>query len=199
MKKKRNRDRHCFRSPLKDMIQIAYLASAQEFLTECQIKDLMEVAYQNIRINEGPLEPQKVVIASGGLYIDSHMGIMQGTEDYVELMRGYEAEKVKVEIHKQDALNDQVRAKTAMLLAGTPYIKNIFSYYNTGGAQTINYSQLQISKDLATDKNWKVFIEGILIDGCTVAFPDAATKTALTITWPGDCPMKCAIRTTSWH
>jgi hypothetical protein len=172
---------------------LTYLASAREFLTECQVKDLMEVAYQNIQINEGPLEPQKVVIASGGLYIDSHMGIMQGTEDYAELMRGYEAEKAKVEIDKQDALNDQVRAKTAMLLAGTPYIKNIFSYYNTGGAQTINYSQLQISKDITTDKNWKVFIEGTLIDGCTVAFPDAATKNALTITWPGELPDKAVL------
>jgi hypothetical protein len=105
---------------------LTYLASAREFLSECQVKDMMEVAFQNVQINEGPLEPQKVVIASGGLYIDSHMGIMPGTEDYAELMRGYEAEKAKVEVDKQDALNDQVRAKTAMLLAGTPYIKNIF-------------------------------------------------------------------------
>jgi len=110
------------------------------------------------------------------------------TEPYSENMRKLEALRVQTEIDGANASNDELRAKTNLLLSGDVFVKNIFVVKEADTFLVL----LQLTKGiLDIDKNhWEVYFDNSKIDNCEINIPSPAPAIAITITWPGEPPQQ---------
>lgn len=170
-----------------DKLKGKRLLDAGDKFTVCEVAKMLKTALVNKEITERPLQTETLVISSGGLYVDSLVGAMRGTEDYSELMRELESQKVLADIQKQLVANDEVRAKTNFLLRDETFIREIFVHYtDTPGART-HYVLLQLTKPVA-DENWKIYFRNTEL-ALPIKFSAGTTdKKSLTITWSGEAP-----------
>jgi len=155
----------------------------------CDYFKILDDGIKNIEIlDDKALNREFLVIASGGLYVDSMLGIVPATEPYSENMRKLEALRVQTEIDGANASNDELRAKTNLLLSGDVFVKNIFVVKEADTFLVL----LQLTKGiLDIDKNhWEVYFDNSKIDNCEINIPSPAPAIAITITWPGEPPQQ---------
>lgn len=127
-------------------------------LDKCDKFKLLRIGLTNAEVLEIPMDAQNVTITSGGLYVDSLMGIMPGTELYTEEMRALEAEKVAMSNDKISAENALVRAKTRLLSgADTNFISETWTYPMSKDTYRL---QMQLFRAVSDD-NWRLFFNSM--------------------------------------
>ena len=131
------------------------------------------------------LAAEIMIIPSGGLYVDSVVGVMPATERYSEQMRNLEANRVATEIEKIDASNDETRARTKLMMqAQNNFISEMWAYPVANNSYKI---QLQLYKPLKPNEiDWRVLFETSEIGNPTIELKSG--NTVLIITLPGEPP-----------
>jgi hypothetical protein len=133
------------------------LVNDDNFESVCDQVILLKVGLGNVEILENAVTRQNLIIASGGLYVDSLVGIMPATEDYAERMRKLEGARIESEIEKTVVTNEEVRAKTKLIMQSqNNFITEIFLYANTTPVDTYTI-QLHLF-NVTADNRWRLFI-----------------------------------------
>ncbi|MEO5776686.1 MAG: hypothetical protein ABIQ27_07255 [Flavobacterium sp.] len=128
-----------------------------EFSSVCDQVKLLKIGLENVEILENAVTRQNLIIASGGLYVDSLVGIMPATEDYAERMRRLETVRVESEIEKTNVANDETRARTKLIMQSqNNFISELFLYANTNPVDTYTI-QLHLFNTTA-DSKWRLFM-----------------------------------------
>lgn len=156
-------------------------------LNICDQFTILQPGLENLQIlDEKAVTRSFLSIASGGLYVDSMLGIIPATEPYSENMRDLEEQRVKAEIEKIEVGNDEIRAKTDLLLKGETMIKEIFIVKDASKFLIL----LQLTKGITDvdNKNWEVYYNNAKVDNCEINIPAPAPAIAITLIWPGKPP-----------
>jgi hypothetical protein len=158
-------------------------------LSVCDYFSLVNAALKNIEIlDEQPVTEADILIASGGLYVDSMVGVIPATEAYSENMRHLETLRVEAEIEKMKVGNDEIRAKIDLLLTGEIFIKHIFILSDSDKKSVL----LEFTKGISdVDKtHWEVYLEHLKVDNCEINITSPAPANTMSIIWPGEPPPK---------
>jgi len=156
-------------------------------LSVCDHFKILQTGLENIQIlDEKAVTKSHLSIASGGLYVDTILGLVPATEPYSEKMRDLETLRVKAEIDSVMVSNDEIRAKTDILLKAETIIKELF-IVTDGGKYLI---LLQLNKGISDIEktHWEVYFDNLRVDNCEINIPAPAPAIAITIIWPGKPP-----------
>jgi hypothetical protein len=166
----------------------ALLSTEKKEIGETELKALFDKlvgAFRKKKILDNPMGGEILIIPSGGLYVDSIVGSNPATEKYSEQMRALESQRVLTEIQKQDALNEETRARVNFMLKGDTFITQIFSFSDIQqGGNLSYYVVLQLSKAV-DDKEWSIFYGNEIRNFAIELKP---SKNVLQITWLGPPP-----------
>lgn len=156
-------------------------------LNICKYFKILQMGLRNIEILDyNALSAEYLIIASGGLYVDALLGIVPATEPYSENMRQLEALRVRAEIDKLSATNDEIQAKTNLILSGETFIKHLYILKSEDKSQLL----LQLTKGISDldQTHWEVYFDNNKMNNCEIEIPGSAPAIVITVTWLGEVP-----------
>lgn len=124
-------------------------------------------------IQPRPLVPDSLIVASGGLYVDSMVGAMTSLEPFSDAMREIEKRRREAEVEKELASASETRARAAAIYRG---VYNCITEIRVLGVGRI---ELQLRR-LIEDGEWKVLYDGAVISDAQVEVGDKSVQ----IQWP---------------
>jgi len=135
-----------------------------------RLKRLLEGAI----LHPKPLEPDELIVASGGLYMDAVVGMRPSTEPYAESMRSLERDKLAAEVERE-------RARTRSLFGDSPDPRIVgIEVSRRDGVRVIS---MRFDPALPHDR-WRVFYRGRLVPTSASLALEPVDGSGATLPWP---------------